>query len=393
MGIKNGLRGQQAGCFSKFQVRKLEDILDACRFDPSLASDLEGCGPVAELERQFAKMCGVGYALALSSGTAALHVALLAAGIRAGDEVIVTSYSWAQSVSPVLFCGATPVFADIDPGTCNLDPVSVKSRISSRTRAILTVHLFGQPADLCELREIADQHQLTLIADGAHALGAKLDGGSLAARATATCYSLSRGKLVFAGEGGIMVTNDDALYRKAVRFSQHHERVRRIEGNGGREGFALNYRLHPLAALLALGSLAEIESRFDHRRAVREAFAAGLGKCDRLVFPQNLPGVQPAPYGIPLTYSGSDGREQLVARVRERGIPLRCGPVVEALHRRLDSHGFPGIVPHLSWKAGACPQAEDRCRNRELWVLSALDMDGVSLEQAERFGLVIRKLL
>lgn len=387
------IQWSQIGCISAAQEKLVRESLRDYDRNPSLLCDLEACGPVSELEKQFAELCGADYALALSSGTAAIHTALLAAGIRGGDEVIVSSYSWSQSVSPVLFCGATPVFADIDPSTCNIDPVSVAGLVTAKTKAIIAVHLYGHPADLCELQRIAGECGIILIADAAHALGAELIDQPVASYGDMTCFSLSRGKLVSAGEGGILATNNKELYRRAVMLSQHHERVCRLEhGTQPVEAFGLNYHLHPLVALLALGSLQEYEKRLAHRRAVMAAFVEGLGEQGEISLIRLLPGELSAPYGIPLTFNKSEGRERLVEKAQQQGIPLRCGPVVKPLHLRLNKDDFQQIEPHFSWQKGSCLQAEKRCSSQELWVLSALDMDGIAPSKAVKFGEIIRKL-
>ena len=390
---QNAIRWDRIGCISFAQEKLLRQAL--CNYDsnPSLLCDLEACGPVAELEKRFAELCGTRYALALSSGTAAIHSALLAADVGAGDEVIVTSYSWSQSVSPVLFCGATPVFADIDPSTCNIDPFSVAGLVTDKTKAIIAVHLYGHPADLNALQKIANKHCLVLISDAAHALGSEFFGQPVAVFGDVTCFSLSRGKLISAGEGGILATNDKNLYSRAIEISQHHERARRFKNNfQSVEEFGLNYRLHPLVALLALGSLQEYEKRLNHRQAVMAAFVDGLGEQDNLSLIKLLPGEPPASYGIPLTFKKLTGRENLVGKAQQHGVPLRCGPVVKPLHLRLKENSFKGISPHFTWSEGSCMQAEKRCRHHELWVLSALDMDGIEPAKASDFGKIIAQI-
>ncbi|KAB2889228.1 MAG: hypothetical protein F9K32_13460, partial [Desulfobulbaceae bacterium] len=162
------------------QAALLREAARLGRNNPSFLSDLEGAASVAELEDAMARILGVRHVLAVSSGTAALHSALLALGIGRGDEVIVSPYSWGQSVAPVLFVGATPVFADILPDTLTLDPRSVQDRMSSRTKAILPVHLFGRISLMEPLLAIADPAGVAVIADGAHVLGAMVDGRSAA---------------------------------------------------------------------------------------------------------------------------------------------------------------------------------------------------------------------
>jgi len=373
------------------QIKAIQDCLKRACKDPSLLCDLEGCGPVAELETEFARICGTRFALAVSSGTAAIHTALLASRIGPGDEVIVTPYSWEQSVAPVLFTGATAVFADIDPHTLNLDPESVLSQTSPATRAILPVHLFGHPADMVRLEEIARQIGAILISDAAHALGATLKGRPIGSWGDVACFSLGRGKLVCGGEGGILVTDNEQIFERAVALTQHPERSRRIRGPGTElKALGLNYRIHPLAAVLALQDLKDMKRRLNHRKAVFEAFWEGLEKQDLLKSPAIIDGEDFAPYGIPITFSKREGRDKLVLSVQEKGVPLRCGPVRVPLHLRI-GRGLPKTLSHNSHREGACPNAEKRCKGQELWALSALDMDGISHNEAYVMGRIIRE--
>jgi perosamine synthetase len=378
------------GCMSGFQTEALKAALEKSGSDLSIFSDLEGCGPVARLEEAFANLCGAKYSLALSSGTAALHTALLACEVGAGDEVIVTPYSWSQSVAPVLFTGATPVFADIHPETLNMSPDAVEAWISPRTKAIMPVHLFGHPAEMRRLQEIANKAEAFLICDGAHALGTLLDGQPAGRWGDITCFSLGRGKLVSAGEGGILATNDLQVFEKALALTQHVERLRRLKSLGNvMEPFGLNYRIHPLAAILGLSDLQLAGEKLRHRQTVLELYKKSLKETELLKMPELILGETPAAYGIPLLFVECQGREDFVATVQAEGVPLRAGPVRVPLHLRLGAG--PGPLPpfHPSQERGACPFAEEQCERRELWALSAVDMDAVSLDEARAMGRTI----
>ena len=358
--------------------------MDRAAADPSLLSDLEGAGPVAALEQAFARLCHTRHALAVSSATAALHAALLAVGIGPGDEVVVSPYSWAQSVSPVVFCGAKPVFADIDSDTWNLDPIDVSRVLTPRTRAIIPVHLFGQPADMSALTDIARKRGVPIIADAAQALGANYKGRPIGAWGDAACFSLGRGKLVSGGEGGILVTNDEALYRQALRLTQHPERMRRCYGAECKTTLALNYRIHPLAAVLGLADIEDMPRRLNHRRAILEAVHKILAGCiETFKFQTAHDGAEPAPYGIPLSYLPATGRQVLAAQLQSKGVPLRCGPVDKPLYHlireKCPETPHRRSPPYLS-------EVEHRCRNQELWLLSALDMDALTSDDAARIA-------
>ncbi len=405
------------GCISKRQALALENALSLAQNDPRWLCDLEASGPVAQLEKAFAQASGTRFALAVSSGTAALFSALLATEAGPGDEVIVSSYSWPQSAAPVLFTGATPVFADIRHDTLNMDPASAASLVSSKTSAIMPVHLFGHTADMPELEKLANAADAFLISDAAHGLGAKLHGRPIGGWGDISCFSLGRGKLVSGGEGGVLTTNNEALYEKMVAMTQHPERLRRIKGPGPwLGGMGLNFRLHPLAAVLALADLETMEEKINRRRQVLDSFwdgATGLNynetsrsklqginnknvrscaaNCEesnpiQITSPASIPGEEAAPYGVPLTFIGASGREDMTLKAQEKGIPLRCGPVETPLHFRLHQEDSPQPPFHPSQLKGACPVSEKRCAQEELWVLSALDMDGVSPREAFRMG-------
>ena len=187
-----------------------------------LKSDYLTTGPaVAAFEKKVADYVGAKYAVAVSNGTAALHVACLAAGIGAGDEVVTTPITFAASANCVLYCGGTPVFADIDPDTYNISPVELERKITSRTKAIIPVHYTGQPCDMDAILEIAHKHDLLVIEDGAHALGASYKGKRIGSIADMTCFSFHPVKPVTTGEGGMIVTDNEELYRKLVLYRSH----------------------------------------------------------------------------------------------------------------------------------------------------------------------------
>lgn len=386
----NATRLRQPGCMSKAQITALKAALETADRTPSLLCDLEGAGAVAELEEDFAEVCGAPYALALSSGTAAIHAALLAAGVGFGDEVIVTPYSWSQSVSPVLFCGGIPVFADIDARTLNLDPTSVRRKITSKTKAIIAVHLFGNPADMPALLEIAEKCGAVLITDAAHGLGARLHARRVGAWGHAACFSLGRGKLVSGGEGGVMVTADAGLYENALALTQHPERLRRMAGPGAVPGFGLNYRMHPLSALMAICDLNQMDDRLAHRREILAAVALVLDGCAAFTMPSVLESSEPAAYGVALGLAKGYSREAIVSKARAAGIPLRCGPVCQPLHLVLDKDVRWSRIAAETCLPGSCPAAEERCRDSELWLLSALDMDAISVSEAESMAETLR---
>jgi dTDP-4-amino-4,6-dideoxygalactose transaminase len=216
---------------------------------------------VAELEQLFAAWLGVEHAVATSSGTTALHLALLAHDIGPGDEVITSSFTFIASPNAVLFTGATPVFADIDPVTYNLDPEAVERAITPRTRAIMPVHLFGLPAAMPAFLDIARRHNLVLIEDAAQAHGAAVDGRRAGTFATA-CFSFYPTKNMTTGEGGMVTTNDAAVAERVRLLRAHGMRVRYQH-----EILGYNFRLTDLHAAVGIAQLPHLEAWNARRRA------------------------------------------------------------------------------------------------------------------------------
>ncbi|NLK71982.1 MAG: aminotransferase class I/II-fold pyridoxal phosphate-dependent enzyme, partial [Clostridiales bacterium] len=180
-----------------------------------LKSDYLTTGPkIEEFEKVVANYVGAQYAVAVANGTAALHIACLAANIKEGDEVITTPITFAASANCVFYCGARPVFADIDPITYNIDPKDIRKKITEKTKAIIPVHFTGQPCEMDEINEISKEYGLTVIEDAAHALGADYKGRMIGSISDMTIFSFHPVKHVTTGEGGIVTTNDLDLYKK-----------------------------------------------------------------------------------------------------------------------------------------------------------------------------------
>lgn len=223
-------------------------------------------GPqVAALEEGFAALCGVRHAVATSSGTTALHLALLANGIGPGDEVITPSFTFVATVNSVLMAGAIPVFADVDPITFTLDPAAVESAVTSRTRAILAVHLYGQVCRMDALTRLADRYGVLLLEDACQAVGATYRGRVAGSFGTAA-FSLYATKNLAAGEGGMLTTNSEGVAERA--------RLLRAHGRRGRHeyvDFGFNYRMTDLHAAIALPQLKRLED-LNGARALNAAF-------------------------------------------------------------------------------------------------------------------------
>ena len=232
---------------------------------------------VRELETAFARLCDVDHAVATSTGTAALHVALLALGIGAGDEVITTPLSCIASANPILFAGARPVFADVDPETYAIDPADVERRITTRTRALLPVHLFGHPVDLDALLAIARARRLVVIEDACQATGARYKGRRVGGLADVGCFSLYANKIVTSAEGGMLVTRDPELAARMAAVRNFGQRPGEHFVHAFLGG---NYKMSDLHAAIGCAQLPKLDGYIERRRKnVAELNAAlrGLG--------------------------------------------------------------------------------------------------------------------
>lgn len=246
---------------------------------------LTGGPEIAQLEGKLCEITHAKYAVAVSNGTAALHLAALAAGFEEGDEVIVSSITFAASANCILYVGAKPVFADINPETYNIDPASIRKLITPRTKGIVAVDFTGQAVELDEIRAICEEYHLLLIEDAAHAIGTKYKERPVGSIADMTCFSFHPVKTVTSGEGGAITTNDEQLYRKLLRLRSHgitrnrDEMVHPTDAAWYNEQVELgfNYRLTDIQAALLISQLDKLEMFAARRRAIvtkyNEAFA------------------------------------------------------------------------------------------------------------------------
>jgi perosamine synthetase len=220
---------------------------------------------VAAFEEAFAAMCGVEHAIATSSGTTALHVALLANGIGEGDEVITTPFTFIASANSVLFTGAQPVFVDIDPVTFNIDAAKIEAAVTPKTKAIMPVHLFGLPANMNEIMAIADAHDLVVIEDACQAHGAKYQGQRVGSFGTGT-FSFYPTKNMTSAEGGMITTDDDAVAESCQAIRQHGMRRRYYHDELG-----FNFRMTDVHAAIGLAQLGKLE-QFNAARIANAAY-------------------------------------------------------------------------------------------------------------------------
>ena len=224
---------------------------------------------VAAFERALARTIGTKHVIACASGSAAVHCAIAALNPEPGDEIVTTAITDMGALAPILYQGAIPVFADVDPRTCNVTAATVAARITPRTRAIVATHLFGNPCEMAALRALADARGLMLIEDSAQAYLATVDGRAVGTWGDIACFSLQQGKHITTGEGGFVATNDDALARRMALF------VNKAWGYGDPQPdhyfLALNYRLTELQGAVGLGQLPKLEACVEARQATAVA--------------------------------------------------------------------------------------------------------------------------
>lgn len=268
-------------------------------------------GYIAELESKLASYLNLPYALATSSGTTALHSAYFGLGLEPGDEVICPTYTFLATVMPLFVVNAVPVLVDLDPQTGNLDPGEIERNITSRTRAVVVTHLWGQPADMGSILAIARRHGLKVVEDCSHAHGATIGSQQVGTFGEVGVFSLQGKKLVSAGQGGILATRDLEIFERAVLLG--HFNVRSYEDVHSPAyrpfayaGFGLNYRMHPFAAALASRQLDRLETYLAQRRANLELLTQKLSEVPGVIPPDPPAGTEHAYYTYKLRYRADE---------------------------------------------------------------------------------------
>jgi len=291
-------------------------------------------GPaVARFEEQFAARVGARYAVATSSCTTALHLALILAGVGPGDEVICPSYSFIATANPILYVGATPVFAEIDRATWNLDAADALRRRTWRTRAVLPVHQVGLAADL-DAFEPFEAAGIPIIEDAACAIGSTYRGRAIGSHGRLTCFSFHPRKTVSTGEGGMITTDDGGVAERARRLRSHGASVSALSRHRARglvfEQYAelgYNYRLSDVQAAIGIVQLSKLDPLLARRRAIADRYDAAFRSLPQVQLPARPPyaGHSFQSYGIMLTPSCRRGRDEVLAALAERGISSRRG--------------------------------------------------------------------
>lgn len=240
---------------------------------------------VADFENAFAEYCGVKHAIATSNGTTALHVAILAHEIGPGDEVITVPFTFIASANSIVYAGAKPVFVDIDPVSFNIDFDKIEAAITKRTKAIMPVHLFGNPAEMGRIMEIAEKHGLAVIEDAAQAHGTEENGKRAGSWGTG-CFSFYPTKNITTGEGGMVTTNDDCVADRARLLRSHGMRVRYYH-----ESIGYNFRMTNIHAAIGMAQLPKLEG-FNQKRIANAAYLNENLPKDKVQVPQVRPGTR-----------------------------------------------------------------------------------------------------
>lgn len=284
---------------------------------------------VDRFEQAFASFCGVPHALSCCNGTVAIHLALLAFDLKPGDEVIVPTLTYVASANPVVYCGATPVFVDVDPATWCIDPAKLAARITVRTRGIIVVHLYGHPADMDPILGIAAEHKLFVIEDVAEAHGALYKGRLTGTLGDVSTFSFYGNKIITTGEGGMVVTRHPELARKMTL----------LKGQGmdpdRRFWFTVtgyNYRMTNIEAAIGLAQLERIDWHLARRREIAEAYGNRLAGCSLLTLPPNREWARSVfwLYSVVLDKRCRLTRDEVMAELAEAGIETR--PFFYPLH-------------------------------------------------------------
>jgi len=317
-------------------------------------------GPrVAEFERAVAAAVGAAHAVAVSSGTAALHAAAFAGGIGPGDEVIVPALTFAASANAVLYQGGIPVFADVRGDTLNVDPADVAARLTGRTRAIVAVDYAGQPADLDALGALARDRGLALIEDAAHALGAEYRGRRVGALADLTAFSFHPVKHITTGEGGLVTTASRELAARLRRFRNHGleteygERHERGDEYSPMVELGYNYRLTDLQCALGLSQLARLEQFLKRRAELAQRYRTELAGQPGLLLPALAPDVRHAWHIFPVLLQPERlraDRRTILAALRAENIGVAVHYVPVYWHPYYQARGYGrGLCPRAEW--------------------------------------------
>ena len=313
----------------KWKQTRLRDLRGMLPFVIRGHNTLARGGPIEKFEDQFNRLTKTRYAVLMNSGTATLHSAFMAVGVGPGDEVLVPSYTWFATAAPILQCGGTPVFCDIDERTLTLDPADVERRITPRSKAICVVHVWGNPAKLDRLVELARAHDLALIEDASHAHGTEFQGRPVGSWGDIGCFSLQGSKAVSGGEAGVAVTNCPLYYDRMLALGLNLRRQDHVTESlpVDEMSLGLKYRPHLFAAVLAGASLSRLNELNSLRRKNYQILEQELANCPAVDTISAFPDSSPGGYlEFPLRYhseaAGGWPREAFVQAAKAEGVRI-----------------------------------------------------------------------
>lgn len=312
----------------------------------ALRADYITTGPkVDEFERTVADYVGAKYAVAVSSGTAALHIAVLALGIKAGDEVITSPITFAASSNCVLYCGGKPVFADVDDLTHNINPSDIESKVNSNTKAIIPVHFTGQPCDMDKIHSIAKKYNLSVIEDAAHALGAKYRGKMIGSLSDMTVFSFHPIKHITTGEGGMVVTNNEELYNKLKLFRSHGIVRNDLNRPWYYEQLELgyNYRISDIQCALGISQMKKIDKFIKRRKEIVNMYNNAFKNCKDIIIPYQLDGCDSSWHLYIIQLLKKD-RDKIFDILRQEGIGVNVNYIPVYKHPYYQKNGYDKVV-------------------------------------------------
>ena len=277
---------------------------------------------IEDFERHFATFCGTRFALTTSNGTTGLHLALLALGIKAGDEVIIPDLTFIATANAVAYIGALPVSVDIDADTLCISAAAIERAITPRTRAVMPVHLYGHPADMDPINAIAERHGLVVVEDAAEAHGAEYRGRRVGGLGRCGVFSFYGNKVITSGEGGMITTDDEGLYLKAKRLRDHAMSPTKRYWH---DEIGFNYRMTNLQAALGVAQLERIDEFITARREVMDAYRVELGSRPGLRLNRDAAWAKNAYWMICLEVEGmgEQARDRLMASLKQAGVDSR----------------------------------------------------------------------
>ena len=309
-----------------------------------------------------AEYTGVNYAVAVANGTAALHCACIAAGIQPGDEVITTPITFAASANCILYCGAKPVFADINPETYNIDPQSIRENITNKTKAVIAVDFTGQAVQIKEIQEICNQYGLIFIEDAAHSIGTQYKGKRIGSLADMTCFSFHPVKTVTSGEGGAVLTNNKQLYDKIILAHTHgitkninQMEEKSPEGSWYYEEICLgfNYRITDFQAALLISQLKKLARFIERRKKIVRIYNEAFANIPEILIQKEIPESDTCRhlYVIRLNLD-------LLSCSRKEFYDALCAENVQCQVHYIPVYWFP-LFHRLGYEKGLCPKAEE----------------------------------